>query len=62
MEPCTVAGLAGVIVGALVGQGIPTRESSRLLDALGGDKVSKLLRLLELLEEPTPDEESDDGA
>lgn len=61
LEPCTVGLLAGVIVGALVGRGVPTHDTSRLLHKLGGAKVDKLIRLLELLEEPEPAKGGKDG-
>lgn len=62
MDPCIIATLAGVIVGAVIGRGVPTHETSKLLNRLDGAKVSKLLRLLELLEEPdTPTSGGDNG-
>lgn len=54
LEPCTVGVLGGVLVGAIIGKGIPRDDTKELLRALGGGKLDKLVRLLQLLEEPEP--------
>lgn len=56
MESCTLGALAGVFVGWALGAGARPRMLER---ALGSPKVSKLVRLLELLEEPPPDEDDE---
>lgn len=53
MEPCTIGILAGVFMGWALGAGTQPRAIAR---ALGHERAGKLLRLLELLEEPEPDD------
>lgn len=57
--PCVIAALAGVLVGAVIGKGIPRNETRDLLRALGGGKLETLTRLLQLLEEPKGGEDDD---
>lgn len=52
MEPCTVSALAGVIVGAALTAGIHPRAVSRVF---GHQRIERLIRLLDLLEEPEPE-------
>lgn len=57
MEPCTLGALAGVFVGWALGAGMQPRAIHR---ALGSGRAGKLLRLLELLEEPAQEDELED--
>lgn len=59
LEPCVFATLAGVFVGWAMGAGSQPRAIQR---ALGQGRAAKLLRLLELLEEPDDDELKEEEA
>ena len=59
MDGCVAGILVGVLVGAVVGRGAESRQNKTLLSALSGGRLDKLVRLLQLLEEP---EEGDDDA
>lgn len=59
MDSCTAGILVGVLVGAIVSRGVESKESKTLLRTLSGGKLDKLVRLLQLLEEP--EEGENDG-
>lgn len=59
LDACTVAVLVGVFVGWALRGGTP---AARLARALGKDQAAKLVRLLELLEEPEREQLEDDEA
>lgn len=54
METHAVELLAAVFLGWAIGAGTQPRAVAR---ALGGERTAKLIRLLELLEEPDDDDE-----
>ena len=58
MDGCTAGILVGVLVGAVVARGVESKGSKSLLGALSGGKLDKLVRLLQLLEEPEEDDDA----
>lgn len=53
MESPAVAALVGVVVGFLLGAGTKARA---IVEAVGDERMNKLMDLLELLNEPEDDE------